>query len=536
MSYLIPEEFESRYPQGNFLSSGSYGRVYLSGADSVIKEIGGKTALNSFNSSLKELNVYSHVDHPCVVRMKNWTYENNTFKIALPLGVTPKDAVMRGDLNFFQALSDLLSGMVSVYEVGLAHNDIKSANTIYHEGHLKLIDFGLATPVRSYLNAYTAIDALQTVDHRDPYVNYDNESDLRIELYAVAGILAELFLNVYPFYNYPLPPYISFGDSVKDSIYRDLVRYPLTDRLNIYDFFKKYPMLTLYSGTILETPAYPLTNCLQDVLVSVYDWVLALAQKAKMKTQSFFLCLHLFRRSLPVIFPNYFADPNAPIKVQSLAGVCFILSNIILDDEIVMDFTDVANLSQEQYSWQQVRDMALEVIIRLRGIILTDTPWNYATNVRNLGWGYYNLLRCNYEPGTTTSIKDGKDLIDKSLPIEDFSEILKQSFGSYDLEYLLENFPLSRISRNDVPVRRNFIDRTLSYRTVLFSIYRYNSIPSPVLEDIYQLGSVLHFDYSNASSSEINDVLQNLRRTLAGRKYAQIIETQILVNSPVMIL
>jgi serine/threonine protein kinase len=531
MSYLDPGEFSVKYPAGKILGEGAYGKVYVSGTDYVIKEIGGSIPFGAFESAVKELDVYSQMDHPCIIRMANWTYISGLFRIALPLGTSVEDAVDQKKLSFWDVASDILSGMKALYDMNVSHNDIKLDNIVYHEGRVKLIDFGILTPIVEFENTSVMAIYLVTLGYRDPGAHFQYQSDYRFELYSVAGVLATLFGGVStPFENIPLQQ-LKFPESEQTSFYSDLIRYPLENRLNINTLFQKYPQLSLRVGTILETPVYPVEeDCNSNVLITVGAWILKVTADLGMKIQTLFLALHLFRRCLPVILPQYNKDKDQKGKIQGLSLACLCLSTIVNDDPSIVDFAHASRLSAKTYTEEEIEELAVNVLITLRCTLFTKTPWNYARTSSELVWGFLNLLRCDYKVNMMADIPTGASRwASRWVRTKDFEQKIK-----YDLQQaktdkysvLIEKMePGHEVEPSRVG--KNYVEETLNINEVnlVIDMFSYKSYPSP--PDIYELGRVLSHDYNADSSGETDLVLKKLYKTPAGSRYADIISTII---------
>jgi serine/threonine protein kinase len=523
MSYLPFPDFKRKYPEGRLIGQGGYGKVHVSGDKFVVKTIKTETEFKDLFSSLKELDIYSQVRHPNIVEMKNWTYTpSDGFKIALPLGISLGEAKNKGLITFFQVLGGILSAMEILYDLGVAHSDIKVDNLIYLDGEVKFIDFGLVSPLQTYENAQTITSTNSTLGYLDPAGIISKESNVKIEQYAVAHTLAVLFEDMYPFQYFIDPTSLN---STETTIYQDLSKYPVETRLTIPELFRKYPQLVRTTGTILETPIYSLEDdCDQDLIIKASDLLLHVSANENMTTQTLFLALHLFRRTLPVILPNYSRDEDQKSRFLGLAIVCLSLAGIMTDDPEVDDFKRLYQISGGIYTVENLRDLSLEVLVKLRCIIFTKTPWDYAGNVAEVYWAFFNLSRCNYQPFRMSyrpssigskkfSPKSLLWVVERSLKEKSYKEIIEElSLGD---EGIIQ------------PIKEIYEEPLSDFDTIRLAVRGYNNYPD-MTEGAYNLGVVLRHDYSLDNPDDVNRLLENLELSEPGKRYSRILREQII--------
>ena len=82
----------------------------------------------------------------------------------------------------FDHTEELLAGLASLHEAGMVHRDVKPANCLFVDGHLKLADFGLLT------EAGPQISRVGTQKYMPP----DGRMDARADVYAAGLVIYEM--------------------------------------------------------------------------------------------------------------------------------------------------------------------------------------------------------------------------------------------------------------------------------------------------------------------------------------------------------
>lgn len=164
-AYLLPTEFKQKYPMSKIkLGHGIDGTVYKCGdyAIKVLESGNSDGALTFF----KELNYYTLLNHPCILKPIAWTLDNFGY-LLLPLGIKLIDAYNTNLITADQIISDTLSALTYMLSLGVNHCDLHDENMIYHEGRVKIIDMGFASPyeigldICTLLRAYCKLGILQ---------------------------------------------------------------------------------------------------------------------------------------------------------------------------------------------------------------------------------------------------------------------------------------------------------------------------------------------------------------------------------------
>ena len=144
IDYITHGELLRLYPRNKAspTTHGGQGDVYASG-NYEVKMFKDDVELQSLSV---ELNIYSLVEHPCIIKPICWSVDkvNGISYLVTPLGQNIKTAYDSKKISLKEIKSDLLSAVAFLNSIGIAHCDIKPDNIIFHDGKAKLIDMGIA--------------------------------------------------------------------------------------------------------------------------------------------------------------------------------------------------------------------------------------------------------------------------------------------------------------------------------------------------------------------------------------------------------
>ena len=95
----------------------------------------------------------------------------------------------------------LCSGLAAAHEVGVLHRDIKPENLILQQnGNAKLMDFGIARPIRQSIKGHTEPGTfLGTPNYSPPEQLAGEELDQRADIYSSGVLMCEMFCGKLPF-------------------------------------------------------------------------------------------------------------------------------------------------------------------------------------------------------------------------------------------------------------------------------------------------------------------------------------------------
>ena len=192
------------------LGAGAMGEVYLArdtrlGRDVAIKVLPAEFAddeerLRRFEREAKTL---ASLNHPGIAQIFGIDQIDDTCFLVLELvpGETLEERLRRGPLALEEAVevcSQIAEGLEAAHEAGVIHRDLKPANVrITPEGRVKLLDFGLAKPIR---DAKTATDSglsteagrlLGTPTYMAPEQARGKPIDKRVDVWSFGCVLYE---------------------------------------------------------------------------------------------------------------------------------------------------------------------------------------------------------------------------------------------------------------------------------------------------------------------------------------------------------
>lgn len=197
MTCISKKSFYSLYQLGEEIGRGTYGVVYKAvnvrtGKPFVVKE---QVIRPDF---IREVCILSQFTHPNIVTIRNICIDSETNRglIAMPMGESTYQAYHSGKITMREILTDLFSGLSFLNNNGIAHCDLKDANTIYDpdERRVKIIDMGYAR-FGEYLkdekgeNTYYITGTGYTEIYRSPIYFRDHLNNINVELYSLAFTL-----------------------------------------------------------------------------------------------------------------------------------------------------------------------------------------------------------------------------------------------------------------------------------------------------------------------------------------------------------
>ncbi|RME21349.1 MAG: GAF domain-containing protein [Deltaproteobacteria bacterium] len=173
-----------------------------------------------------EYQFLASVDSPFVVRALDFTEDRGRWLLVMEDigGRRLTDFIRAADVGLRERLDvavALLSAVQDVHDAGLIHKDVNPHNIVWNRSTrtVKLIDFGLSTPLTSETPAFTSTRLLEgTLAYLAPEQSGRVRASLdsRADLYAVGATLYELFTGVLPFPT----------DDPLDLVYSHLARRP----------------------------------------------------------------------------------------------------------------------------------------------------------------------------------------------------------------------------------------------------------------------------------------------------------------------
>jgi serine/threonine protein kinase len=177
---------------GKKISNGAYGEVMSIG------ETAGKIFNDTLDAStIREMAVLSHVDHPNIVNVLGYNFTNDR----LILIMEKANHNLEKKINTYNEESraviifQILNALSFLHKNNIAHRDIKPENIlIFNTLDVKLCDFGLSKP--GIISGLTHTNEVTTMWYRAPEVILDNGNyNVLIDIWSVGIILLRMILK-----------------------------------------------------------------------------------------------------------------------------------------------------------------------------------------------------------------------------------------------------------------------------------------------------------------------------------------------------
>jgi serine/threonine protein kinase/Tfp pilus assembly protein PilF len=160
----------------------------------------------------KEALALSKLNHPHIATIHDFDTDRGTDYLVQEFihGNTLDEILRSGPLPEKQILilgTQLAEGTAAAHDHGIIHNDLKPGNIrITPEGHLKILDFGLARTLRNVSptdSEFSTVTESQTISGTLPYVSPEQlrneEIDSRVDIWALGCVLYEMATGVRAF-------------------------------------------------------------------------------------------------------------------------------------------------------------------------------------------------------------------------------------------------------------------------------------------------------------------------------------------------
>lgn len=170
-------------------TSGSYGVVYES-EEYVIKR---QVCTKFF---FRECSFLSQIDHPNIIKMINFSINEEYSFMAIEKGVPLIEAYLNGEITLKDIIHGIFSAFLFLYKYGIAHCDLKPTNCVVIDGKLKLIDFGFARSCVLHNNQYYFKELAYSDGFRHPEYDEKDFNPIKVECYSIAKTI-EYFINLH---------------------------------------------------------------------------------------------------------------------------------------------------------------------------------------------------------------------------------------------------------------------------------------------------------------------------------------------------
>lgn len=321
------------------LGKGTYGSVYLINVGGSLKAI--KIISNMKKNgikSLRELDVMSKLVHPNLIRAEGILVGIDlvvTVGIIMPLATTDLQRLLR-EPNFtttqrLKILFDILNGVKYLHDSGYLHLDLKPMNVlVFGEGNNmmgKLTDFGISLILENNKEKYYPGE-LVTITHRAPeIISGDKIYTKSSDVWSLGIIFLEVLSGGKPIYSdfskskisatnkkllspnaititldvylAELPPNIRAAaiDIIKRMLAFNPKDRPSIDEVMSSKLFSYLPIKDIGHGMALYKQPYPPRRC-DMIYYYGFDYMVRLALKFPIKTETLFLAADIFQRSL----------------------------------------------------------------------------------------------------------------------------------------------------------------------------------------------------------------------------------------------
>jgi serine/threonine protein kinase len=156
----------------------------------------------------REAKAVAALSHPNILAIHDFAVDGTTAYVVMELleGDTLRERLAGGPLPLKKAAQiahDIALGLAAAHDAGLVHRDIKPRNIfITAAGHVKILDFGLARPIRTTSavdpNASTVLretnpgTVLGTVGYMSPEQVKGQPADHRSDIFSLGCVLFEM--------------------------------------------------------------------------------------------------------------------------------------------------------------------------------------------------------------------------------------------------------------------------------------------------------------------------------------------------------
>lgn len=398
MKLIDEKEFEKLYPLRCKISEGTYGRIYESG-DYVVK------IQDMFDVFLNEINIYSMIDHPCVMKIKHISFGTYAGKfvyyMSLPKGISIMDAYQNKLITIKEIISDIISVLSLMYVNGIGYFDMKENNIIFYDGKANLIDFGLArlTCKASDGDFYDTMYGFAD-NYKDPQFKEGCLNSIKSDLYAFAKAIIKIYKNesnndVYPDLNCVdelntnESNNIENAKNLKDFLMEcfkpwDVRKTPC----QLLNHFDGSIIVRKYDNTSIKFPIY--NHVPNSISVPLFiNMSLEIMKYMKticydMRAKYFFLSMGLLHRLNEDFISNNY------ILISKLL-VLLPLVPISHYGPFELDVKDISN--ELMISERKIIEMSMKLVELFGGIVVDRTWYDFANSPKELYFLYKDIIK-----------------------------------------------------------------------------------------------------------------------------------------------
>ncbi len=182
------------------LGAGNHGAFYLANrpdrlrvsADLVaVKVLSGSNSQDTFRRATRELAAFAAVQSPYLVTLFDAGQQGDDLYYSmeyLPAGSLADATGSLSPVQAVAAVADAARAADALHEAGIAHNDIKPANIMLHDGGAKLSDLGLSQLLTPGLTI-TGLGSASSVEFLDPAIIRGELPSRATDIYALGATL-----------------------------------------------------------------------------------------------------------------------------------------------------------------------------------------------------------------------------------------------------------------------------------------------------------------------------------------------------------
>lgn len=422
IDYLDINEFNSQYPilLDHQLAEGTEGDVYLSKNGYAIKKFKAVKgfATDVIQHTIKEVNIYSLVSHPCILKPLYWTFDNGIGYTVMPLGIDIEKAYNEKQISIEEIVSDTVSAISYLCSEGLAHCDIKPSNMIYHDGKAKIIDMGFARKAKLGTDAKYYISS--TPRGRGCYLWPDNDFYSR----EWNSVSSEQYPLALAYYGIVTKREQKMEDNFKTEICHldwflknaqldDTVRLSIDEILKIGPkelIVRTYKSVTTYIASEFKW---------HDIDKDWMEWTIDLGYDINIKAETLFLTFSLMHRYLNSGSFNYKEDVY---KTRLMICMCMKMSMCVVLEKYISykRWIDVSSGEKIKFNMRDCENMIINIMRSVNCVIFEKTYWDYAESTKELIDLLEDARHLKYD---ASKLKNIKGSFDKDISTRDLVKL-----------------------------------------------------------------------------------------------------------------
>jgi len=218
-SAKIPPDVQERLKDGaigeykilSTIGAGGMGAVFKCRDKKLRREVAVKLLLHCVDGRnvqrfLEEARILAKLSHPNVVQVYDVDYDGHVpfFVMENVQGESLAQLLDRlGRLEVNEArrvIAEVAQGLIAVHQLGIIHRDIKAANVVVRpDGHVKLLDFGIARPVENAPQLTSSGLVMGTPSSMAPEQLRGEELDQRADVYALGVLFYQVLTGQRPY-------------------------------------------------------------------------------------------------------------------------------------------------------------------------------------------------------------------------------------------------------------------------------------------------------------------------------------------------